>query len=85
MASVLELLVGVILIGTLLLIITERVHKTLAALLGAGLALLIAIIPGSAGNDLALIPDVEHLFELFELDLFLVIIGITWLCLHGRV
>jgi len=77
MTSVVGLLIGAIMVGTLLLIISERVHKTLAALLGAGLALFIAIIPGSTGNDVVLIPDVEHLFKLLELDLVLVIIGIT--------
>ena len=77
MTSAVEIVIGAILVGTLLLIISERFHKTLAALLGTGFALFIAIIPGSAGSDKALIPDVEHLFELFELDLFLVIIGIT--------
>ncbi|MHA1977515.1 MAG: SLC13 family permease [Candidatus Hodarchaeales archaeon] len=75
MVSVLELLVILIFALTLLLIITERVHKTLAAMMGAGFALLIAIIPDSDG--IVLIPDVEHLFELLEVDLLLVIIGIT--------
>jgi Na+/H+ antiporter NhaD/arsenite permease-like protein len=75
MDSLTELLVIIIFALTLLLIIFERVHKTLAAMMGAGLALLIAIIPDSEGE--VLIPDVEHLLELLEVDLLLVIIGIT--------
>ncbi|MFX0208587.1 MAG: SLC13 family permease [Candidatus Hodarchaeota archaeon] len=77
MTSTVGLLIGAIMVGTLLLIISERVHKTLAALLGAGLALFIAIIPGSIESNEVLIPDVEHLFKLVELDLVLIIIGIT--------
>jgi len=73
--SLLELLIILIFALTLLLIISERVHKTLAAMMGAGFALIIAIIPDSDGN--VLIPDVEHLLELLEVDLLLVIIGIT--------
>ncbi|MHA2239607.1 MAG: SLC13 family permease, partial [Candidatus Hodarchaeales archaeon] len=46
-------------------------------MLGAGLSLLVAITPGSASDDQAIIPDVEHLLELIEIDLILVIIGIT--------
>ena len=75
LVSVAELLVILIFALTLLLIIFERVHKTLAAMMGAGFALLIAIIPDSDGS--VLIPDVEHLIELLEVDLLLVIIGIT--------
>ncbi len=75
MVSVVELLVILIFALTLLLIIFERVHKTLAAMMGAGFALFIAIIPNSDGE--ILIPDVEHLLELLEVDLLLVIIGIT--------
>ncbi len=75
MDSLLELLIILIFALTLLLIISERVHKTLAAMMGAGFALIIAIIPDSGGT--VLIPDVEHLFELLEVDLLLVIIGIT--------
>ena len=75
MVSVPELLVILIFALTLLLIVFERVHKTLAAMMGAGLTLLIAIIPDSDG--VVLIPDVEHLLELLEVDLLLVIIGIT--------
>ncbi|PWI48046.1 hypothetical protein CEE45_08450 [Candidatus Heimdallarchaeota archaeon B3_Heim] len=75
MVSVPELLIILIFALTLLLIISERVHKTLAAMMGAGFALLIAIIPDSYGE--VLIPDVEHLLELLEVDLLLVIIGIT--------
>lgn len=77
MTSATVLVIGAIFIGTLVLIISERVHKTLAAMLGASLALIVAITPGSAGGDAVLIPDVDHLVELLELDLFLVIIGIT--------
>jgi len=73
--SLLELLIILIFALTLLLIASERVHKTLAAMIGAGFALIIAIIPDSDGN--VLIPDVEHLLELLEVDLLLVIIGIT--------
>jgi Na+/H+ antiporter NhaD/arsenite permease-like protein len=73
--SILELLIMIVFALTLLLIISERVHKTLAAMMGAGFALIIAIIPDSDGN--VLIPDVEHLLELLEVDLLLVIIGIT--------
>ncbi|MHA2075494.1 MAG: SLC13 family permease [Candidatus Hodarchaeales archaeon] len=75
MDSILELLILLIFALTLILIIFERVHKTLAAMMGAGFALIIAIIPDSDGN--VLIPDVEHLLELLEVDLLLVIIGIT--------
>ncbi len=75
MDSLLELLIILVFVLTLLLIIFERVHKTLAAMMGAGFALLLAIIPDSDGN--VLIPDVEHLIELLEIDLLLVIIGIT--------
>ncbi|MHA2031413.1 MAG: SLC13 family permease, partial [Candidatus Kariarchaeaceae archaeon] len=75
MVSVVELLVILIFALTLLLIISERVHKTIAAMMGAGFALLIAIIPNRDGE--ILIPDVEHLLELLEVDLLLVIIGIT--------
>jgi Na+/H+ antiporter NhaD/arsenite permease-like protein len=75
MVSIVELLVILIFALTLLLIIFERVHKTLAAMMGAGFALLIAIIPNAEGE--ILIPDVEHLLELLEVDLLLVIIGIT--------
>ncbi len=75
MNSLLELLIILVFALTLLLIIFERVHKTLAAMMGAGFALIIAIIPDSDG--IALIPDVEHLIELLEVDLLLVIIGIT--------
>ncbi len=75
MDSLIELLILLIFASTLLLIIFERVHKTLAAMMGAGFALLIAIIPGKDGTPL--IPDVEHLLELLEVDLLLVIIGIT--------
>jgi len=73
--SLIEILILFVFALTLLLIILERLHKTLAAMMGAGLALIIAIIPDSSGN--ILIPDVEHLFELLEIDLILVIIGIT--------
>jgi Na+/H+ antiporter NhaD/arsenite permease-like protein len=73
--SLQELFIILIFALTLLLIISERVHKTLAAMTGAGFALIIAIIPDSEGN--VLIPDVEHLLELLEVDLLLVIIGIT--------
>ncbi|MHA1444039.1 MAG: SLC13 family permease [Candidatus Hodarchaeales archaeon] len=75
MDSLIEILILFVFALTLLLIILERLHKTLAAMMGAGLALIIAIIPDSSGN--ILIPDVEHLFELLEIDLILVIIGIT--------
>ncbi len=75
MDALLELLIILVFALTLLLIISERVHKTLAAMMGAGFALIIAIIPDSDGN--VLIPDVEHLLELLEVDLLLVIIGIT--------
>ena len=75
MDSLVEILILFVFALTLLLIILERLHKTLAAMMGAGLALIIAIIPDSSGN--ILIPDVEHLFELLEIDLILVIIGIT--------
>lgn len=77
MAGILELLIASFFILTLLLIIFERTHKTLAAMIGAGLSLLVAITPGSASDGEALIPDVEHLLELIEIDLILVIIGIT--------
>ncbi|MFX0173746.1 MAG: SLC13 family permease, partial [Candidatus Hodarchaeota archaeon] len=77
MAAIFELLIASFFILTLLLIIFERTHKTLAAMFGAGLSLLVAITPGSASNGDALIPDVEHLLELIEIDLILVIIGIT--------
>lgn len=43
--------------------------------MGAAFALFIAIVPDSNGD--VLIPDVEHLLELLEVDLLLVIIGIT--------
>ncbi len=75
MDSLIELLIILVFALTLLLIISERVHKTLAAMMGAGFALFLAIIPDSDGN--VLIPDVEHLIELLEIDLILVIIGIT--------
>ena len=75
MDSLIELLILLIFASTLLLIIFERVQKTLAAMMGAGFALLIAIIPGKDG--IPLIPDVEHLLELLEVDLLLVIVGIT--------
>jgi Na+/H+ antiporter NhaD/arsenite permease-like protein len=75
--STIEILVGIVLLVTLLLIITERVHKTLVAMLGATVALFFAIFPGTSDNGGALVPDVEHLFELIEMDLILVIIGIT--------
>ena len=77
MVAMLELLIASFFILTLLLIIFEKTHKTLAAMLGAGLSLLVAITPGSTSNGEALIPDVEHLLELIEMDLILVIIGIT--------
>ncbi len=77
MTAILELLIASFFILTLLLIIFERTHKTLAAMLGAGLSLLVAITPGSVSNGEALIPDIEHLLELIEIDLILVIIGIT--------
>ncbi|MFX1514446.1 MAG: SLC13 family permease, partial [Promethearchaeota archaeon] len=77
MLTIWKLSIALILIGTLLLIMLERIDKTLVAMTGAGLALLVAIIPGSGNEEDVLIPDVEHLFELLELDLFLVIIGIT--------
>jgi len=77
MAAILELLIASFFILTLILIIFERTYKTLAAMLGAGLSLLVAITLGSASNGDALIPDVEHLLELIEIDLILVIIGIT--------
>ena len=44
-------------------------------MMGAGFALIIAIIPDSQG--IVLIPDVDHLLELLEIDLILVIIGVT--------
>ena len=75
MDLLIELLIILIFALTLLLIIFERVHKTLAAMMGAGFALIIAIIPDKDGN--VLIPDIEHLLELLEVDLLLVIIGIT--------
>ncbi len=75
MDSLLEILIILVFALTLLLIVSERVHKTLAAMMGAGFALIIAIIPDSDGN--VLIPDIEHLLELLEVDLLLVIIGIT--------
>ena len=75
MDSLIELLILIIFALTLLLIIFERVQKTLAAMMGAGFALLLAIIPGKDG--IILIPDVEHLLELLEVDLLLVIVGIT--------
>lgn len=75
MDTIIQVLVLIIFALTLLLIIFERVHKTLAAMMGAGFALLIAIIPDSEGN--VIVPDIEHLIEFLEVDLLLVIIGIT--------
>ena len=46
-------------------------------MLGAGLSLLVAITPGSAPDGGVIISDIEHLLELVEMDLLLVIIGIT--------
>ncbi len=77
MVSIAEVLIVVFFLLTLLLIIFERIPKTLAAMLGAGLCLLVAITPGSAEDGGVIIPDIEHLLELVEMDLLLVIIGIT--------
>lgn len=77
MASILTLLIALFFTITLLLMIFDRVHKTLAAMIGAGLSLLVAITPGSGKNGEALIPDIEHLLEFLEIDLLLIIIGIT--------
>ncbi|MFX0084698.1 MAG: SLC13 family permease [Candidatus Hodarchaeota archaeon] len=77
MTAFLQFLIALFFIVTLLLIIFERTHKTLAAMLGAGLCLFLAIQPGTGKNGEALIPDVEHLVEFLEVDLLLVIIGIT--------
>ena len=77
MVSIAELLIVAFFVLTLLLIIFERIPKTLAAMLGAGLSLLVAITPGSAPDGGVIISDIEHLLELVEMDLLLVIIGIT--------
>ena len=77
LVSIAELFIVVFFLLTLLLIIFERIPKTLAAMLGAGLCLLVAITPGSAEDGGVIIPDIEHLLELVEMDLLLVIIGIT--------
>jgi Na+/H+ antiporter NhaD/arsenite permease-like protein len=77
LVSIAEVLIVVFFLLTLLLIIFERIPKTLAAMLGAGLCLLVAITPGSAEDGGVIIPDIEHLLELVEMDLLLVIIGIT--------
>ncbi|MFW9990846.1 MAG: SLC13 family permease, partial [Candidatus Odinarchaeota archaeon] len=76
MVSVIEILVGIILAITLLLIIFERMHKTLAAVLGAGAAIFLAILPIGEGGKVYL-PGIEFLFELIEVDLLFVIIGMT--------
>lgn len=72
-----QLLIGSILVLTLVLILTEKTHKTYAAMIGAGLALILAISPNSGPEGGYLIPDIEHLLEILDLDLILVIIGIT--------
>ncbi|MFX0013422.1 MAG: SLC13 family permease [Promethearchaeota archaeon] len=77
MSFVIQLIIGLILLFTLVLIITERVHKTLAAMIGAGLTIIVATLPGSGENGSFLIPDIEHAIQLIEIDLILVIIGIT--------
>ncbi|MFW9993857.1 MAG: SLC13 family permease [Candidatus Odinarchaeota archaeon] len=79
MVSATGIIVGIILVVTLLLLIfwEHKVHKTLVAMLGAGAALFFAILPGSGKNGEALIPDVDAIFEILEMDLILVIIGIT--------
>ncbi|MHA2139554.1 MAG: hypothetical protein ACW98G_16835 [Candidatus Hodarchaeales archaeon] len=48
MNPILNLLIASFFVLTLSLIIFEKTHKTLAAMLGAGLSLLVAITPGSA-------------------------------------
>ena len=79
-----SVLIPIIFAITLLLIIFERTHKTLAAMFGAGLSLLLAISPGSGIDGEAIIPDYTTLLEIVEIDLLLIIIGITLMVATAR-
>ncbi len=84
MITLASILIPIIFAITLLLLIFERTHKTLAAMFGAGLSLLLAISPGSGVDGNAIIPDIEHLLEIVEIDLLLIIIGITLMVAVAR-
>lgn len=70
---------GIILVGTLALIASEKVHKLKASALGAGLTILFATLPNSGPNGGVLIGHVSDLLELVEPDLLLIIVGMTML------
>ena len=75
-----QIIVALALLGTIIIIVSEKIDKTIIALIGAFIALFVAISPfsePSTGN--AIITNVEGLFHYLEPDLLLVILGVTLL------
>lgn len=78
--EIFEIILTLILLATLALLVIEKGDKILVSLTGAGLALILAIIPwgGPDGNRI-LIENIEDLLKIIEPDLMFIIIGMTLL------